>query len=128
MVKNLQPMKLTVKNAEFYGYHGVKNEERTLGGKYQIDLELYYNARSAVISDDVSDSVNYEEAMYAVDEIFNAEEPYNLIETLCYDILTAIMERFPSVVKATVRVRKLHIPIGQVIGYVEAEQTISREG
>lgn len=121
-------MKLTVKNAEFYGYHGVKNEERTLGGKYQIDLELYYNARSAVISDDVSDSVNYEEAMYAVDEIFNAEEPYNLIETLCYDILTAIMERFPSVVKATVRVRKLHIPIGQVIGYVEAEQTISREG
>ncbi|MBK7988297.1 MAG: dihydroneopterin aldolase [Ignavibacteria bacterium] len=127
MVKNLQPMKLTVKMLNLW-LSWRKNEERTLGGKYQIDLELYYNARSAVINDDVSDSVNYEEAMYAVDEIFNAEEPYNLIETLCYDILTTIMERFPLVVEGYGACTQTPYSIGQVIGYVEAEQTISREG
>lgn len=120
------PTRLTINNAEFYAYHGVKNEEQALGGKYQVDADLYYNGIAAVLSDDVNDAVNYEEAMFCIDEIMNGD-PINLIETLAHDILSALLDKFPHLVKATVRIRKMNAPIRHVIGWVEVEQTLNRE-
>ena len=119
--------RLTIRNAEFYAYHGVKSEEQALGGKYQIDADLFYDDRQAVVSDTVQDAVNYEEVMFCIDEIMNGDR-FNLVETLGYDILTALMERFTMLQKVTVRIRKLHVPIRHIVDYIEVEQTLSREG
>ena len=118
--------RLTIRNAEFYAYHGVKDEEQTLGGTYQVDADLYYNGIAAVLSDDVNDAVNYEEAMYCIDEIMNGD-PINLIETLAHDILSALLDKFPHLVRATVRIRKMSVPIRHVVGCIEVEQSMSRE-
>jgi dihydroneopterin aldolase len=117
--------KLCIKDAEFYAYHGVKAEEQALGGKYQVDLELYYNATEAIINDDVNYAVNYEEAMYCIREVV-CDESYNLVETIAWEILNMIMEKFPMLVKSTVRVRKMNVPIKNVVKYIEAEQKLSR--
>jgi len=119
--------RLTIRNAEFYAYHGVKSEEQSLGGKYQIDADLFYYDRQAVVSDTVQYAVNYEEVMFCIDEIMNGER-FNLVETLGYDILTALMERFTMLQKVTVRIRKLHVPIRHIVDYIEVEQTLSRDG
>ncbi len=118
--------KLAIKDAEFYAYHGVKAEEQNLGGKYQVDLELYYDSRKAIINDDVKDALNYEEAMFCIEEAI-AGENYNLIETIANEILNMAMERFPHLVKANVRVRKMNAPIRRVVKYVEAEQSMERK-
>lgn len=118
--------RLSVINAEYFAFHGVREEERNLGGRYQIDVDVWYDAMQAVVSDNVSDSVNYEEILYLVNEHVNGE-PCELIETLSFDIASAIMDRFPSVRKATTRVRKLSVPIQQVLNYVEAEVTVGHE-
>ena len=117
--------RLTIRSAEFYAYHGVKSEEQALGGKYQVDLDLYYNATKAIINDDVSSALNYEEAMYCIEEAIVGEN-YNLIETIANEILNMLMEKFPTLEKATVRVRKMNAPIRRVVSYVEAEQTMVR--
>jgi dihydroneopterin aldolase len=119
--------RLTVAGAAFYAYHGVKAEERDLGGKYEVDLDLYYDSKQAVISDNISDAVNYEEALYRVSEVINNDDHYELVETLAYDILRALMNRFPPLMEATVRIRKYYAPVRHVISHIEVEQTLIRE-
>ena len=124
-MKNTSLTKLTIRSAEFYAYHGVKTEEQTLGGKYQVDLDLYYDATEAYINDDVKYALNYEEAMSCIEDSI-AGESFNLIETISNEILNSAMEKFPLLAKATVRVRKMNAPIRRVVSYIEAEQTMTR--
>ncbi len=125
-MKETSLLRLTIRSAEFYAYHGVKPEEQTLGGKYQVDLDLYYNATQAIINDDVNSAINYEVAMECIEEAISGDS-YNLIETIAGDILNMAMEKFPMLMKATVRVRKMNAPIRHVVSYIEAEQTIARK-
>lgn len=118
--------RLTIANAVFYAYHGVKDEEQILGGKYEVDLELEYDARQAVLSDDVSNALNYEEAMYCISEVMNGDA-CSLMETIVYEILTSLMEKFSALESATVRVRKYSVPMRQPIDFVEAEQSMTRD-
>ncbi|NQW28981.1 MAG: dihydroneopterin aldolase [Ignavibacteria bacterium] len=126
MKKHAANTRLSLCNAEFYAFHGVREEERTMGGRYQVDVDIIYDASSAVVSDILTDTVNYEEILYIVNEHMSGE-PCELIESLAYDIGTTIVERFLTVKHASVRVRKLNVPIQQVLDYVEAEITIGRD-
>ena len=119
--------RISVTNADFYGYHGVREEEKSLGGRYQVDIDVWCDTVKAVVSDDISDSVNYEELLYIANEVMTGE-PCELIETLAYDICSGVMDRFAQVKQATIRVRKLSVPIQAVFEYVETEITITREG
>jgi len=125
-MKKVSLTRLTIRSAEFYAYHGVKIEEQQLGGKYQVDLDMYYDAMDAIINDSVNNAVNYEVAMGSIEDVI-AGESYNLIETICNDILNSVMDKFPFLKKATVRVRKMNAPIRRVVSFVEAEQTIERD-
>lgn len=125
MQTHARETRLVLSNIEYYAYHGVLSEERRNGARYQVDCEVEYDASNAVVSDDLSDALNYEEVLFRINEHMNGE-PYELIETLCYDIATTIVESFEKVKGVTVRVRKLHVPLQQVIDYVEAEITVTR--
>jgi dihydroneopterin aldolase len=118
--------RLSIVDAEYYAYHGVKPEERKLGGKYEVDLDLYYDAKNAILNDDVSDALNYEEAMFCISEVMTGSDNYNLVETLCSEILSMLMDKFAELQMATVRVRKLNVPMRRVIGFIEAEQSVER--
>ncbi|MBI2794846.1 MAG: dihydroneopterin aldolase [Ignavibacteria bacterium] len=126
MKTHARSARLSIANADFYAYHGVREEERSLGGRYQVDIDVEYDASAAVMSDDLSDTVNYEEILFAVNEHMNGE-PYELIETIAFDIATSIIEQFALVQTVTVRVRKLNVPVQQVLDYVEAEITAKRD-
>lgn len=118
--------RLSIENAEFFAYHGVRHEEQSLGGRYQVDVDLWYDAARAVVSDTLSDTVNYEDVLFVVNEHMSGE-PYELIETLAFGIATDVIDRFPLVHQTTVRVRKLNVPIQHIMDYVEAEVTQMRE-
>ncbi len=118
--------KLSVKNAVFYAYHGVKKAEKEIGGRYEVDLDLYYDATQASLSDNVKFAVNYEEVMYIVSEILQAEK-YNLVETIASKIVRELISKFVILEKATIRLRKLNVPINRYIDYIEVEQTQDRD-
>lgn len=125
-MKNFSPTTIIINSAEFYAYHGVKKEEKKLGGVYQIDLELTYDAKEAAIEDNVNLAINYEEAVFVVSEIVTGES-FDLIETLAYEILNALFDKFEALDSATVRVRKMNVPMRRIVENVEVEQTITRE-
>ena len=117
--------KLTISNATFYAYHGVEQQEKQLGGKYAVDLDLWYNAINAITNDSISQAVNYQNVLFLVSD-FIQNESYNLIETLAYNILDNIMKQYPQLEAATIRIRKCNAPIRHTIDYVEVEQTMER--
>lgn len=124
-MKQASFVKLSIRNAEFYAMHGVKEEERKLGGKYQVDADLYYDGTKAIVNDDVSYALNYEEAMYIINEVIESES-YNLVETIANEILNMLMEKFSMMEKATVRVRKLNVPMRFILDCIEVEQSVER--
>jgi len=124
-MKNISLTKISIKNAQYYAYHGVRKEEQKLGGKYEVDLDMWYDAKPAFIKDDVNFALNYEEAMFLISEVVTNEQ-YNLIETIANEILNSVMEKFQILEKACVRVRKLSVPLRRTIDFVEVEQSVTR--
>jgi dihydroneopterin aldolase len=123
-MKNEQIVRLSIKGAQFYAYHGVKQEEKDLGGRYEVDLDLWYDATTAILTDSVAYALNYEEAMNCIEESF-ADDSANLIETVASNILDLVFDRFPNLLRATIRIRKMNVPIHSVVAYIETE--LSRE-
>lgn len=118
--------RISIVNAEFFSYHGVRPAEKSMGGRFQVDVDVYYDATAAVVNDNVNDTINYEELLFLVNEVM-AGESHDLIESLAYDISTGLLERFEIARQVSTRVRKLNVPIQQVLEYVEAEFTALRE-
>jgi dihydroneopterin aldolase len=116
---------LRIHNAEFYAYHGAKDAERLLGGKFQIDVELCYDAADAVRTDALRYALNYEHVLECVHRVVN-ENSYHLLETLAHRLLEALLHDFPSVQRARVRVRKLYVPLRYAVEYVEVEHEMDR--
>ena len=90
-----------VRGIQFYGYHGVAEEERRLGQRFLLDVELSLDLRPAGGSDELSASIDYAEVIRLVKEIGEGE-PYRLLEALAERVAAVLLERFPA---ASVRVR-----------------------
>lgn len=108
-----------MKNMVFYGYHGVSETEKELGGKFEVDLELIRSLQSPGESDKLEDTVDYEAVYKSVDACVREHKHY-LIESLAEDISAVILKQFP-VKKVTVRVRKPNAPVSGVLDSVEVE-------
>jgi dihydroneopterin aldolase len=113
-------------NAQFYAWHGVHEEERRLGGDYEVDLELRFDFREAASCDDLSKTVDYSRAYGIVREEMTGRNAA-LIETLAYAIATTLMEEFPLLAGVTATIRKLRLPLGGPCGHAEAEHRIDRD-
>ncbi|MBN3524372.1 dihydroneopterin aldolase [Paenibacillus apiarius] len=95
---------------EFFGRHGVFQEERALGQLWYVDLDLQIDLRQAGVTDDLSDSVNYADIFYLVKSIVEGQS-FQLVEALTERIAAALLEAYPKINEATVRVTKPHPPL-----------------
>lgn len=104
----------------FYGYHGVNPEERELGQRFVVDLELEKDLSAAGLSDDLTQTVNYASAYKLAREVVEGQ-PCNLIETVAERLATALLSRLP-IDGVRVRVRKPWAPVkGSVLDSVAVE-------
>ncbi len=110
---------IRLKNMVFYGYHGVNDFEKDLGGKFEVDLELFRPLKKAGRTDDLKDTLNYE-LIYRSVERCTRTNKYFLIEALADSIALDILEKY-DVAEVIVRVRKPHAPVHGVLDTVEVE-------
>ena len=116
---------IRVKNAVFYAYHGVMEDEQNLGGKFECDVEMRCDFAAAVRSDSLTMTVDYEK-VYSFIQSTILEKKYYLIEALANAIARGLLRAFPIIESVTVCVRKPHPPVKGVVDYVEVEVTRSR--
>ncbi len=110
---------IRMKNMVFYGYHGVSESEKNLGGKFEIDLDLELDLKKACRTDNLEDTLNYELIYKTVESCINLKKFY-LIEALANSIAESIFHKY-AVEKLTIRVRKPHAPVKGVLDTVEVE-------
>ncbi|MFH0757869.1 MAG: dihydroneopterin aldolase [Bacteroidota bacterium] len=103
--------KIIIEEMEFYAFHGHYQEEQIVGNRFLVDLELETNMAAPAESDRLEDAVNYQKAYQLIKNEMRRKKS-NLLENIGKRILDALFAEMEGIEKATVRVRKMHPPMG----------------
>lgn len=87
-----------------FGRHGYLEEERRLGQRFLVDLEVDVPEEAAV-SDRIEDTVDYRRLASVVRDVFSGPERL-LLERLAGTVADEVLGRFGEVERVRVRVRK----------------------
>lgn len=117
---------IRIKKATFYGYHGVRSEEQSVGGKFEADVDIYTDFSKAAKKDSLAETIDYHK-VYKFLYKMALEQKYYLIEALAMKIADELLINFPTIIKIAVRVRKNNPPLGGVVDCVEVEVVKERK-
>ena len=104
---------------DFFGYHGLLEEEKVLGQRFIVDLELFLGLEQAGSNDDLSLSINYAEVFNVVSKIVR-EDRFHLIEALAETIANTLLSNYP-LDAILVQVKKPQAPIPGIFDHVAVE-------
>lgn len=107
------PDKIILRGAQFHGRHGVSPEERAVGGRVIVDVEIEFDLSRAGASDDLKDTLNYSEIFKTV-RVQVEDQEFALLESLAHRIAEALLVKFPTTT-VTVYVRKQPPPIKGIV-------------
>ena len=111
---------IRIRNLEVFGHHGVYREENKLGQKFIVCADLYMDTRTAGLSDDIEQSVNYGEVCKLIDKHMR-EKTFYLIEAAAEDLAKAILLKFDRIERVELEVKKPWAPIGLPIEEVSVK-------
>jgi dihydroneopterin aldolase len=111
---------IKIRKATFYGYHGVKAEEQTVGGKFEADVDIYTDFSKAAKDDSLTETIDYHKVYTFVYHLALVQK-YYLIEALATKIADELLKEFKDIEKVAVRIRKNNPPLGGVVDHVEVE-------
>jgi dihydroneopterin aldolase len=116
--------RILINGIEFHGHCGVTAEERKVGQRFSVDVELSVDLSSAGRQDAVSKTVNYAAVSQAVLEV-GRKETCRLVETLAERIAATLLDRF-RITELSLRVKKVQPPLEEIKGGVTVEIRRSR--
>lgn len=102
--------KIYINNLEFIGFHGVFPEEKKLGQKFLVSLELTVDIREAGKTGDLTKSVHYGLVAQDVEKLF-LEKSIDLIETCAENIAEMVLKKYELVKEIKVVVKKPWAPL-----------------
>ena len=108
----------------FHAYHGLEHDERKNGQRFEVDLEMVFDASRAARSDQLRDTIDVRQVYAEVQKVV-VNERFYLIESVSQEIADMIFEKFP-VQAVTVKVRKPFAPLGGLANGTEIEITRER--
>lgn len=112
--------KIYIEDLEIYGFHGVNQQEKDMGQRFLISLELFLSLAEAGESDDLSKTVSYAQVCVDVEEEFKKEK-YDLIEKAAEKLAEFILTTYELVDRVKVKIKKPWAPIGKPLNHVAVE-------
>lgn len=100
---------IELKDVRFFVYHGVSEQERKVGNLFVVNLRLSAPLEKAVISDDLSQTIDYSLVYEVVRK--EMEIPSALLEHVGGRILGALKRKFPSLTAVELKLSKMNPPI-----------------
>ena len=121
-------MRIELRGLVVFGHHGYLEEERRLGQRFLVDLRVDVGG-DAPETDRIEDTVDYRRLAALVKEVFAGRERL-LLEGLAGAVVDGILDRFPAVERARVRVRKPDVVLDPAVEHaaVIIERTRSGRG
>ena len=117
--------KIYLKDIEIFANHGVFQEEKNLGQKFLLTVELSLDIKEAASTYDLSKSVHYGELCHKVIDVFQ-EETLDLIESVVNKVANFILDNYSMVKSVKVLLKKPWAPIGRHLDYAAVETIIAR--
>jgi dihydroneopterin aldolase/2-amino-4-hydroxy-6-hydroxymethyldihydropteridine pyrophosphokinase len=112
--------RIYIKDLEVYGFHGVNQQEKDMGQRFLISLELFLSLAEAGESDDLSKTVSYAQVCVDVEEEFKKEK-YDLIEKAAEKLAEFILTTYELVNRVKVKIKKPWAPIGKPLDHVSVK-------
>ena len=112
--------KIIIKDLEIYAFHGVNIEEKNLGQKFLISVELVMDLRVAGKNDELMATVNYAQLCIALEKEFTKEK-YDLIEHAAEELCIFILLNYERVQQVKLLLKKPWAPIGRMVDYAAVE-------
>lgn len=109
MLAMVKSSKIFLKNICFHAYHGVLEQENTVGNDYLVNLSLEYDFSRAMQTDELSGTINYAE----VYELLKREmaKPSKLLEHVAGRIGDSLFAAYPSIKEIQLSVTKINPPM-----------------
>ncbi len=104
---------IKINSLEVFGYHGTIHEERKLGQKYYINLNVYPMKSFRDLREDICNTVDYSKLVVFVRKYFE-KNARDLLETIAYEIVVKIFSKFQNIVKVDLEIFKpaYHVDVG----------------
>lgn len=114
--------RIVLSGMEFFAYHGVYDEEGTLGARFSVDVEL---GLPLTTTDNIRATVDYGR-VYALVKEAVTDTRFKLIEALAATICERLLAAEELAVEAVVRVHKPNAPLPGIVRDVFVEVRRSR--
>lgn len=112
--------KIYINNLELIAHHGVFPEEKMLGQKFIISVEMSTDTRKAAKTGDLTLSTHYGYVADDIEKLFTSKSN-DLIETCAEEIAEMILVKYPLIKSVKVSVKKPWAPLRKHFENVEVE-------
>lgn len=106
--------RIVLEGMVFFGYHGTRPEENSLGQRFVVDVALRVDLRAAGEADDLGATVDYSLVHRAARAIVEGP-PLRLTEAVAERIAAAVLAEHPLVDAVEVRVRKPNVRLDDTV-------------
>jgi len=104
----------------FYGFHGIHDEERSLGQRFIVSATLYTEHSKDKIIRELEDTVDYRKVYDDIREIMESQQ-FKLLENCANTIADKLISDFPLIQKLMICIQKPSVPIPGSLKSVEVE-------
>lgn len=118
-------MKIKLNEMVFYGYHGVHEEERSLGQRFIVSLVLFTDPALDAKIKHLDDTVDYTKVYSVVEEIMETNQ-FQLLESCANTIASKLLQDFELLQSVKICIQKPSVPIKGNLRSVEVVLSRSR--
>lgn len=108
-------MTIELEGIELHAHHGVLEDERRVGQRFLVDLELVLADTTAAETDRIEDAVDYRDVLATVVELSEGRA-FTLLEALASELADTLLARFP-LTRVRVRVRKPEVALARPLDH-----------
>ena len=102
--------RIYLKNVRFHAYHGVLQQERTVGNDYVVNLTVDYDFTGAMETDELSATINYAELYEIIKE--EMAIPSKLLEHVAGRIGKRLFSEYSAICQIQLSITKENPPFG----------------
>lgn len=118
--------KIIIKDFEVFANHGVHIEEKKLGQLFIISVEITADIKKSALTDDITDTIHYGNVCRDIEK-YMQDNTFNLIETVAFNIIKLLFEKYSLAQSIKLTMKKPWAPITKHIKYVAVEMEHTRE-
>ncbi len=102
--------KLKLEDIEIHAFHGCFDEEKIVGGKFLITIDLEANLEKVCLTDNINDTINYQKIFNNVKKEMLITS--NTIEHVAKRIYNTLKNKYPQITKLKVKLSKINPSLG----------------